>query len=60
MNKNVLKTSKNYTKKGGKFDDQQKFKYILEADMVSTPEVFNNNSPTYPMKPTPVNKKSLG
>ena len=29
----------------GKCDDQQQFKGILEADMVSTPEGFTDNSP---------------
>ena len=47
MNTNVLKTFKK--KQAGKCDDQQKFKDILEAAMVSTPEVFIDNSPIYLM-----------
>ena len=31
-------------------DDQQQFKDILEAGMVSTTEGFTDNSPIYPMK----------
>ena len=42
----------------GKCDYQQKCKDILEAAMISTPEGFTNNSPRYPMTPTPVNKTS--
>ena len=41
-------TNKLY-KHAGKCDDQQQLKYILEADMVYTPEVLTNNSPIYPM-----------
>ena len=32
-----LENIKNVFKQDGKCDDQQQFKYILEADMVSTP-----------------------
>ena len=32
-------------KQAGQFDDQQQFKDIIEALMVSTPESFNDNSP---------------
>ena len=42
----------------GNFDDQQQFKDILEAAMVSTPEVFTNNGTRSPMNPTPVKKPS--
>ena len=35
MNTNALKTSKLY-KQAGMCDDQQQFKYILEAKMIST------------------------
>ena len=42
----------------GKYDNQQQFKYIIEAAMVSTPEGFTNNSPIYPMISTPTNKPS--
>ena len=45
-------------KQAGKCDDQQKFKDILEADMVSTPEGFTNNSPIYPRTSSPVKKPS--
>ena len=45
-------------KQAGKFDDQQQFKDILEAAMVSTPEGFTDNSPISPMNPTPVKKPS--
>ena len=41
-----------------KCDYQQKFKDILEADMVSTNEGFTNKSPISTMKLTPVNKPS--
>ena len=37
MNTNVLKNQKLY-KQAGKYDNQQQFKDILEAAMVSTPE----------------------
>ena len=49
MNKNVLKTSKNYINKLVS-DNQQKFKDILEADMVYTPEGLMNKSTISPMK----------
>ena len=45
-------------KQAGKFDDQQQFKDILEDAMVSTPEVFTNEIPMYPMISTLVNKPS--
>ena len=45
-------------KQAGKCDDQQQFKYILDAAMVSTPEGFTNNSPISPMTSTPVKKPS--
>ena len=44
-------------KHAGKCDDQQQFKDILEAAMVSTPEGFTNNSPRYAMTSTPVKKR---
>ena len=43
-------------KQAGKFEYQQKFKDMLEAATVSTPEGFTNNSPISPMKPTPYKK----
>ena len=39
-------------------DNQQQFKDILEANMVSTPELITDNSPRSPMTPTPVKKPS--
>ena len=45
-------------KQAGKCDYQQQFKYILEADMVYTPEGFTYNSPIYPRTSTPVKKPS--
>ena len=56
MNKNVLKTFIKLYKQYDKCDDQQQFKDILEAAMVSTPEGFTKNSPIYPMKSSPVKK----
>ena len=45
-------------KQAGKCDDQQQVKDILEADMVSTTEGFNDNSPRSTTTPTPVKKPS--
>ena len=45
-------------KHAGKFDYQQQFKDTLEAAMVSTPEVFTDNSHRYLMTPTPAKKPS--
>ena len=45
-------------KHAGKCDNQQQFKYILEANMVSTTEGFTYNSPRSPRIPTPVKKQS--
>ena len=45
-------------KHDGECDYQKKFKYILEAAMVSTPEVFTDDSPLSPMTPTPFKKPS--
>ena len=39
-----------------KCDDQQKFKDILEADMVSTPEEITDGIPSFPMNQTTVKK----
>ena len=49
MNINVLKPLKKTYKQAGKFDDQQQFKDILEANMVSNPEGFTNSSTISPM-----------
>ena len=42
----------------GKCDNHHQFKDILESAMVFTSEVFTNNSPRYPITPTPVKKPS--
>ena len=52
-----IKHQKNI-QKAGKCDDQQQLKDILEADMVSTPEGFTDNSPISTMTSTPVKKPS--
>ena len=44
-----LESIKNIYKQAGKFDDQQQFKDILKAIIVSTPELFTDNSPRSPM-----------
>ena len=54
-----LENIKMLYKLAGKFGDQQQFKYILEADMVSTPEEFTDNIPTSPMISSPVKKQVL-
>ena len=43
-----LENIKKLYKQAGKCDEQQQFKYILEADMVSAPEVFTDDSPISP------------
>ena len=53
-----LENIKKLYKQSGKCDDQQQFKDILEAAMVSTPEGFTFNSPISPINPTPVNTPS--
>ena len=45
-------------KQAGKCDDQQQFKDIIESSMVSTPEVFTEDSSISPMISTPVKKPS--
>ena len=52
-----LENIKKLYKQAGKCDYQQQFKDMLDADMVSTPEVFTNVSPISPMTSTPVKKK---
>ena len=42
----------------GKCDDQQNFKDILEAAIISTPEGFTDNSPNVHMTSIPVKKTS--
>ena len=51
---NIKKLYKQY----GKCDDQKQFKDILEASMVSTPELFINDSPISPRTLTPIKKPS--
>ena len=53
-----LENIKTLFKQAGRCDNQQKSKDILEADMISTPEGFTNNSPISPMTSTPVKKPS--
>ena len=53
-----LQIIKELYKHAGKCDDQQQFKDILEAAMVSIPQGFTNNIPRSPMTPTPVKKPS--
>ena len=53
----ALEKLKKY-KQAGKCDNQKQFKDILEADMVSNPEGFTDESPISPMKSTPVKKPS--
>ena len=57
INTNVLKHQKLH-KQAGKCEDQQQFKDILEAAMVSTPVVFSDNSPISTMTSTPIKKPS--
>ena len=42
----------------GKCDDQQNFKDIIDADIVSTPEGVTDNSPNVPLKSAPLKKPS--
>ena len=42
----------------GKCDDQQNIKYILDDDMVSTPEGVKDNSHNVTITSTPVKKSS--
>ena len=44
-----LENIKKLYKQPGKCDDQQQFKDILESAIVSTPGVFTDNSPIYPI-----------
>ena len=53
-----LENIKRLYKQDGKCDYKKQFKYILEADMVYTPEVSTNNSPISPMTSSPVKKPS--
>ena len=58
FNNLFLNNIKNIYQHAGKCDNQQKFKYILEADMVSTPEEITIDSPSLPMTQTIVKKPS--
>ena len=53
-----LENIKKLYKQAGKCDDQQQFKDILEADMVSTTEGFTDKIPISPRTSSPVNKHS--
>ena len=53
-----LQNIKKLYQHAGKCENQQQFKDILESAMVSTPELFTNNSPRSPMIPTIVKKQS--
>ena len=54
----ILPNIKNVYKHAGKCDEQQQFIYIIEAAMVSTPEVFTDYIPRSPMTSTPVKTPS--
>ena len=51
-----LENIKTIYKQAVKCDYQKQSKYIIEADMVSTPKVFTYDSLIYPMTSTPVKK----
>ena len=53
-----LENIKYIYKQSGKCGIQQQFKYIIEADMFSTPELLAVKSPISPMTSTPVKKPS--
>ena len=53
-----LENIKHLYKKYGKYDNQQQFKYIFEAAMVSTYEGFTNNSTIPPRTSSPIKKPS--
>ena len=54
--KKCLGNIKNVYRQAGKCDNQKQFKDILEADMVSTPEVFTHNSTISSRTSSPFNK----
>ena len=54
-----LENIKTLYKKVGKCDNQQQFKDILEAAMVSTIEGFTDNSPISPMTSSPFKNQVL-
>ena len=49
----MFEQHKNIYQHDGKCDDQQNLKDILDAAMVSTPEVVTYDSPNVPMTSTP-------
>ena len=51
-----IENIKKFYKQAGKFDDQQQFKDILEAAMVSTPEGLIDNIPISPRTSSSVKK----
>ena len=51
-----LENIKKLYKQDGKSDDQQQLKDVIEDAMVSTPELFTDNSLISPMTSTPVKK----
>ena len=53
-----LENIKTVYEQASKCDEQQQLKDILEADMVSTPEVFTDNIPISPITSTPIKKPS--
>ena len=53
-----IQNIKKLYKHADKCDDQQQFKDIIEANMVSTPEGFTNDIPISPMASTPAKKPS--
>ena len=55
---NFFQNTKKLYKHAFKWDNQQQFKDIFEAAMVSNPGGFTNKSNRSPMTPTPFKKKS--
>ena len=53
-----LENIKKLYKHAGNFDDQKQLKCILEAAIVSTPELFTYDMPISPITSTPVKKPS--
>ena len=53
-----LNNIKNIYQHAGKCDDQQKFKYHIEAAMISTTGEITDDIPSLPMNETTVNKPS--
>ena len=57
---NFFNNIKNIYQHASKFDDQQNFKDILQAAIVSTLEEITDDSPSLPMIQTTVKKPSAG